>query len=37
VDGKVYFSSKKRRSSGEFSKVKITEALDYDVVGKAVD
>ncbi len=37
VDGKVYFSSKKRRAAGEFVKVKITEALDYDVVGKAIN
>jgi len=37
VDGKVYFTSKKRRLAGEFVKVKITEALDYDVVGKAIN
>ena len=34
VDGKVYFTSKTRIAPGEFCKVKITEALDYDVVGK---
>ncbi len=37
VDGKVYFSSKKRLSAGKFVKVKITEALDYDVVGEAIN
>ena len=37
VDGKVYFTSKKRRAAGEFVKVKITEALDYDVVGEAIN
>ena len=37
VDGRVYFTSKKRRAAGEFVKVKITEALDYDVVGAAID
>ena len=37
VDGKVYFTSKKRRIPGELVKVKITEALDYDVVGKAIN
>ena len=37
VDGKVYFTSKRRRAAGEFVKVKITEALDYDVVGKAIN
>ena len=36
VDGKVYFTSKKRLKPGDFVKVKITEALDYDVVGEAV-
>ncbi len=36
VDGKVYFTSKKRVAVGEFVKVKITEALDYDLVGKTV-
>ncbi len=37
VDGRVYFSSKKRRAAGEFIRVKITEALDYDVIGEAID
>ena len=36
VDGKVYFTSKKRIAPGEFCKVKITEALDYDVIGEVV-
>ncbi len=36
VDGKVYFSSKRRCNAGEFIRVKITEALDYDVVGEAI-
>jgi ribosomal protein S12 methylthiotransferase len=33
VDGRVYFKAKKRRAAGEFIRVKITEALDYDLVG----
>ena len=37
VDGRVYFSSKRRCSAGQFVKVKITEALDYDVIGTAID
>ena len=37
VDGKVYFTSKKRLAAGDFCQVKITEALDYDVVGVAVN
>ena len=37
VDGKVYFSSKKKLPEGVFVKVKITKALDYDLFGEAVD
>ena len=33
VDGRVYFSSKRRVPEGEFVKVRITEALDYDLFG----
>jgi ribosomal protein S12 methylthiotransferase len=36
VDGKVYFTSPKRLNAGCFVKVKITEALDYDLVGTVV-
>ena len=36
VDGKVYFKSKKRLRAGEFVRVKIDEALDYDLVGVAI-
>ncbi len=35
VDGRVYFTSKKKLSRGEFVTVKINEALDYDLVGEA--
>ena len=34
VDGKVYFKSTKPVNSGEFVSVKITEALDYDLIGE---
>lgn len=34
VDGKVYFKSKRKINSGAFVWVKITEALDYDLVGE---
>ncbi len=37
VDGKIYFSSKKKLSEGEFVLVHITEALDYDLIGFAVE
>ena len=36
VDGKIYFSSSKRHSAGEFVAVQILSALDYDLVGKVV-
>ena len=34
VDGKVYFKSNTRINPGEFVSVKITEALDYDLIGE---
>ena len=34
VDGKIYFHSKKRIRPGTFVPVKITEVLDYDLVGE---
>ena len=37
VDGRVYFTSKKKVAPGEFINVRITEALDYDLVGERVD
>ena len=36
VDGRVYFKSKTKTAVGEFVKVKITEALDYDLVGERI-
>lgn len=36
VDGKIYFSAPHPVAAGEFVKVKITEALDYDLIGKLV-
>ena len=37
VDGRVYFKSDKRISVGEFVEVLITEAMDYDLVGEAIN
>lgn len=37
VDGRVYFTSKKKVEAGEFVTVKITEALDYDLVGERIE
>ncbi len=36
VDGKVYFRAKKRVPEGQFVQVRVTETLDYDLVGDAV-
>lgn len=35
IDGKVYFSSKKKPAEGDFVKVRITDAVDYDLYGEA--
>ena len=35
IDGKVYFSAPRRVAEGEFVSVKITEAMDYDLIGEA--
>ena len=37
VDGRVYFRSDKKVGVGEFVKVRITEALDYDLIGEAIN
>ena len=34
VDGRVYFKSKRKITEGAFVEVKITEALDYDLIGE---
>ena len=37
IDGKVYFRAPKNSvSEGEFVKVKVTEAIDYDLVGDKI-
>ena len=36
VDGKIYFSAPGRIAPGTFVRVKITEALDYDLIGQAI-
>ena len=36
VDGRVYFRSSSRIRAGEFVEVKISEAIDYDLVGDVV-
>ena len=37
IDGKVYFRAPKRSvSAGQFVKVRVTEAIDYDLVGDKI-
>ncbi len=36
VDGKIFFTSKKKLPEGCFAYVKITEALDYDLIGRVI-
>lgn len=37
IDGKVYFSSSKKLAEGQFLTVKITDAVDYDLFGEAIE
>ncbi len=37
VDGRVYFKSTAKPSAGEFVEVRIAQAMDYDLVGEAVN
>ena len=37
VDGRIYFKAKNRPAPGEFVSVRINEALDYDLVGEAIE
>ncbi len=37
IDGKVFFSSEKKRQMGEFVQVEVDETMDYDLIGHAVD
>lgn len=36
IDGKVWFTSHRSVAEGEFCDVKITEAMDYDLVGETI-
>lgn len=36
IDGKIWFSSQRPVSEGEFVDVKITDAMDYDLVGETI-
>lgn len=36
IDSKIYFSAKRRLQDGEFIEVKVTDVLDYDLMGKEI-
>ena len=36
IDGKVFFTSEKRLSLGEYVKVKVSDILDYDLLGEQI-
>lgn len=36
IDGKVFFTSEKSLSVGEYVKIKITDTLDYDLIGEVI-
>lgn len=36
IDGKIYFTCGKRLTPGQFYNVKITDTLDYDLIGETV-
>lgn len=36
IDGKVFFTSEKPLEIGEYVKIKITDALDYDLIGEVI-
>lgn len=36
IDGKIFFDSEKKLSTGQFVTVKIDDVLDYDLIGAAV-
>lgn len=37
IDGKVFFSSEKKRTMGDFVDVEVDEVMDYDLIGHALD
>lgn len=36
IDGKVFFTSEKPLEIGEYVKIRITESLDYDLIGEVI-
>ena len=36
IDGKIWFASKKKANAGDFVDVRVTDIMDYDLVGEAL-
>ena len=36
IDGKIFFKSKRRYAPGDFARVRITDTLDYDLLGQDI-
>jgi len=37
IDGKIFFSSGRKLTVGEYVKVRITDTLDYDLIGEVIE
>ena len=37
IDGKVFFTSEKPLKIGDYVKIKITDTLDYDLIGEVIE
>lgn len=37
IDGKIFFSSERKLTVGEYVKVRITDTLDYDLIGEVIE
>ena len=36
IDGKVFFTSEKPLTVGEYVKIRVTDTLDYDLIGEVI-
>jgi ribosomal protein S12 methylthiotransferase len=37
IDGKVFFTSENPLSVGQYVKIRITDTLDYDLIGEVIN
>ena len=37
IDGKVFFTSEKPLKIGDYVKIRITDTLDYDLIGEVIE